>query len=297
MKIINGYIKGLLDATLRPKMVMILWLVNFLFAGLIYFLFSAAFGSVFGSSLMLRDLIKKMDMNVVIEFLTSSGVALGEIMAAIMILAFLYGLASIFLNGGILNVLLERNAGESHAKAFFAGSGAFFGRFLRLAIYSILLWLPALAGFIIVDGLLGLLTRNPVHEQLGFYMTLFRLVLVLFLAYLIKMILDYARIGIVAKDSRKVFRELLASIKFVWSRPAKTLILYYGLGLTGWAVFLVYRWLAGSFAQESWIGIFLGFLLAQIFIASRGWLKIAYFAAQARCAGLSEIRRGPAPAA
>lgn len=297
MNIIVCYAKGLWEATLRPKMVMILWLVNFLFAALTYFLFSAAFGSVLGSSLLIRDLIKKMDMNVFIEFLTSSGVVLGEIMTAGVVLAFLYALASIFLNGGILHVLFYRSAGESLAKAFFAGSGAFFGRFFRLAIYSILLWLPALAGFLIVDGLLGVLTKNPVHEQLGFYLTLVRIAIALFLAYLVKMILDYARIGIVAKDTRKVFRELLGSVKFVLSRPMKTLILYYGLGLTGWAVFLVYRAMAGSFAQESWGGIFLGFFLAQLFIASRGWLKIAYFAAQARCSGLSEIRRAPCPAA
>jgi hypothetical protein len=98
--------------------------------------------------------------------------------------------------------------------------------------------------------------------------------------------MDYARILIAGRDSREVLRSLFEAVRLVLKKPGTTLALYYLLGLVGWASFLIYRVLDSAFPQTSTATIAIGFLLAQVFIASRGWLKVAYQAAQGRVIGL-----------
>jgi hypothetical protein len=286
MNIFKCFGKGIKEATLRPKMVFFLWLFNVLFAALTYFLFAAAFGGALGTSAIVRDLVRKTDMNAVIEFLTSGGVVLGELATAVIILSILYVFMSIFLYGGILHSLVHKNDQERFAPVFFAGGGKFYGRFFRLTLYSLVLWIPAGVIFVIFDNLLKVIHRDPSHEQLTVIFTIGKVLFALFLIFLIKMIMDYARFKIAGQDSRKVFQALLGSVKFVFGKLGRTLALYYLLGLVGWAVFLIYKVLNATFVQSSMGTILLGFFLAQVFIASRGWLKIAYQAAQGKAIGL-----------
>jgi hypothetical protein len=107
-----------------------------------------------------------------------------------------------------------------------------------------------------------------------------RIVFFLFLVFFVEMILDYARIKIALADSRQVFRSLVGAARFVFSRPIKTTILYYLLGLTGWAAFGVYYALHFAFSETSAVTVALAFLITQAFIASRAWLRVAFLAAQ-----------------
>ncbi len=282
MNIFQSYRKGLQEATLRPNMVLLLWLMNFLFASAIYFLFSAMLNAAFGQSLLASDLLQKPNMDVLLEFFISSGTALGMLITAGMILIVLFFLVSIFVAGGILYVLVRRGDRESFTRAFFAGGGQFYGRFFRLSVYSLILWIPAILVFIILNGFLELLGKNPLNEQLSFYLNLLRVVLGLFLAFLIKMIMDYARIKIAAQDSSRVLGSLIEAMGFVLRKLGKTLTLYYLLGLTGIAAFLIYWGLRSTFSAQSAGTIWLAFFLSQLFVASRGWLRIAFQAGQLR---------------
>ncbi len=286
MNIFQCFGKGIKEATRRPKMVVILWLFNVLFAALTYFLFAAAFGGALGSSAVVRDLVRKADTNAVIEFLTSGGVVLGELATAVIILTILYVFMSIFLYGGILHSLVHKNDDERFASIFFSGGGKLYGRFFRLTLYSLVLWIPAGVIFTIFDNFLRAIRGDPSHEKLTIIFLIGRVLFALFLVYLIKMIMDYARIKIAGQDSREVFRALLGSVKFVFRNLGKSLALYYLLGLVGWAAFLIYKVLNAAFVQSSMGTILFGFFLAQVFIASRGWLRIAYQAAQGKAIDL-----------
>jgi hypothetical protein len=96
------------------------------------------------------------------------------------------------------------------------------------------------------------------------------------------MILDYSRIEIVILDSRAVFLSFLKTIKLVFQKFGKTLALYYLLVLTGIAVIIVF-WLVKPYLPSSsspWITMLIAFLVAQLFIAFQGWLKIVFQSAQ-----------------
>jgi hypothetical protein len=280
MSIMKSYSQGLAEATRRPKMIALLWVLNFAFAAIAYLVFSAAFRGTLGESLAAGALLKKTDMNVIFEFLTSSGIVLGEIVTVVLILLVLHVLTSIFVFGGILGVLDREARGRRFGQVFFGGGGKLYGRFFRLTIYSLVLWVPAILAFMIVSALLGLATKDPTHEQLALITTIVKALILAFIFFFIKMVLDYARIKIALTDTREVFRSLVGATRFVFARAAKTLALYYMLGLTALATFAIYLALQSAFAKTSVLAVLLGFLVVQAFIVSRAWIWIAYLAAQ-----------------
>ncbi len=280
MSVIKSYIHGLAAATRRPKLVALLWLMNVVFALPAFFIFRSAFNGVLGNSLAADGLLQKIDMDVIFEFLTSSGVVVGQVVTAVLVLVVLHVLAHIFVFGGILNALAPESRGQHLAPVFFGGGGRFYGRYFRLVIYSLGLWVPAFIIFMAANAVLRLATKDSINEQLMMAANIARIALFLFLAFFAEMILDYARIKIALTDSREVFRSLVGATRFVFSRPLKTVILYYLLGLTGWAAIGGYFALHFAFSETTAAAVILAFLITQAFIASRAWLRIAFLAAQ-----------------
>jgi hypothetical protein len=280
MSVIKSYVKGLAAATRRPKLVALLWLMNVVFALPAVLIFRAAFNGTLGNSLAADGLLKKLDMNVIFEFLTSSGVVVGQVVAAVLVLVGLHVLAYIFVFGGILDSLAPDARGQKLGPVFFGGGGRYYGRFFRLAVYSLGLWVPVIVIFMAANAVVRAATANSANEPLLMAMNILRILVFLFLVFFVEMILDYARIKIALADSRQVFRSLAGAARFVFSRPFKTLFLYYLLGLTGWAAFGVYFAFQSALSETSAIAVILAFLITQAFIASRAWLRVAFLAAQ-----------------
>ena len=195
-------------------------------------------------------------------------------------LVVLYEFAAIFLAGGILETLIRKPERGAFASAFFGGGGRFYGRFFRLSVISLLMWVPAAALYLLFDLALSEAFHDPNAELLGFYLGLVRAAFALALLFLIKMIADYARIRIAVRDSRGTVGDLLFAARFVGRRLGRTLGLYYGLGLLGFGAFALYVFADSSFAKTSPAAVAAGLALTQIFILSRGWLKIAFQAGQ-----------------
>lgn len=287
MSVFRSYGKGIKEATLQPKMISILWFVNFIFGAVVFYLFYRRFSEVIGSSRMADKILKKLDYNFVFEFLVYNGQFIKTILFLAFMLMLIYFLVSIFLYGGILNRLVQSHrsydVGRDNgrfAPVFFQGGGKYFGRFFRLTIYSLILWFVVLIFFFGLTRLVGALTTRGTKEQLAFYLFVLEVVIGLFLVYLIKMILDYTRIKIVTEDTRYVFRSLFQSIGFVFQNFGKALGIYYLLVLTGIILIGIYWLLRQVIPDYSFLTLLITFILYQLFIASRGWLKIALQAAQ-----------------
>jgi hypothetical protein len=287
MRVLRSYGYGIREATVQPKMISVLWLINLLFATVFFYTVFNFLAKTIGKSQVSATLLHKLDFNFIFELLVYHGGTARTILCLFLILVFVYSLVSIFLNGGILFTIalstrmaaVEKRE-ERFAGIFFQGAGKFFGRFFRLCIYSLLLWVL----FIILHVLLNLafrpLTSGGTNEQMMLYLFWVRLAICLFLIFLIRMILDYTRIKIVLEDTRYVFRSLLRTISFVFRNFGKTLALYYLLIVTAVILCLIYWGLKSLIAQGSLFPILTAFIIGQIFIISRGWLKIALQAAQ-----------------
>jgi hypothetical protein len=279
MTITSCYKKGVTEATARPNLMAVLWLFNILFASILYVIFSRAFNASIGPSLVLKDLLKTGDMNIILETLTQTAGPFASAFRAAPIVILLYFLANVFLQGGILNVLIAPRGREKFADSFFGGGGRFYGRFLRLLVYSAVVWVPAIILFVAVNAALGVL-GDPSREKQMVFFAIIRVALGLFLLHLVKMVLDYARIMIAVPDSRTVFRALMDAVRFVVRRLGGTLGLYYLLGLTGLAISLAYLGVKSIIGATTAAGILAVFLITQVYIAGRGWLRAAYQAGQ-----------------
>ena len=274
MNIIRFYENGLKEASRRPVLAVLLWVANFVLAAPAGLLLANVLGSALGRS------AAPFDQEAAIEILTGSAGSLRAVLAAAVIGIVLYAFASVFLFGGILHTLLARGGGERPAQDFFAGGARYYGRFFRLTVYSAVLWIPALALFGALQTLISTLMADSTNERLDVALVVLRAAVALFLFYFIKMILDYARIRIVREDTNRVYDSLAWAVRFVFRRPGGTLLLYGLLGLTGLAMFGAYFGLHRLLAGETTAAIVSGFLLTQIFIAARGWLKVAFQAAE-----------------
>ena len=283
MKVIKSYSQGIKRATAEGKMVWLLWLVNVLFASLIYFSFSDFLSRALSHRAAAQNFLKTFDMNTFFELITHNGRELNTIVSFAVFLLIGYIFVSVFLNGGILFILIhpKRNKEKRRfALLFFQGLGKFFGRFLRLLIYSLILWLGVIIVNLILHIILTPITKGGTNEPLMFYLALLRVGIVFFFVFLVKMIVDYTRIKIVIEDTRHVFRSLFQALGFVFRKLWSTLAIYYLFVLTAAAIFAVY-WLAQKIIEaHSLLPIIFAFLIGQIFILSRGWIRVGLQAAQ-----------------
>ena len=281
MKTTRSYIKGIREALYCPKAAVVLWLINAAFAAVVYFVASGAVIEALGRSLAADDLLSRSNVDALFELLTGNAAALSALLVVALVALLLYILASPFLYGGILHILAHsgEKAGR-FSQTFGAGAGRYYGRFFRLIPASLVLWVPAAALFLLADRALDYIGRDPLQEQLNFILTFVRIAVALFLFYLVRMIMDYARIRIAATESRSALGALSWAAVFPLRRLGGTLALYYGLGLPALAGMAVYLGLQSLFAKTTTRAVLAGFLLTQLHILWRSWIKVAYQGAE-----------------
>lgn len=283
MKVLKSYSQGIKRATVEGKLVWLLWLANVLFASLIYFQFSGTLNRILSRSAAAENFLKTFDINTFFELMAHNGKEINTIISSALLLMIGYIFASVFLNGGILHTLLHPEKTKEKrrfAPLFFQGAGKFFGRFLRLLIYSLILWMGVIIVNLILHIILTPITKGGTNEPLMFYLGLVRVVIALLLVFLVKMIADYARIKIVMEDSRLVFRSLFQALGFVFRKLGSTLAIYYLFVLTAAVIFILY-WLVQKVVKtHSLLPILIAFIIGQIFILSRGWIRVGLQAAQ-----------------
>jgi hypothetical protein len=288
MKVWKSYFAGLKEATTRPKMILLLWIINFLFSSLIFYIVFDVCCTVVGSTLAAESLVEKMDYYILLDALFHHGGQMSLIFTVAMILIVLYMPVSLLLKGGILHTLRtnqDQEESENPQKflpLFFQGAGKFFGRFFRLWIYSLMLWLVFLLFQVVINPIAKLLTNNGYNERMLVYVYTGRIIISLIIVLLIKMIMDYTRIRIVVGDSTRVFRSFMQTLRYVFNNLGKSLALFYLLFFTGILVMILLWKLKSSVPSTSVSGSVLGFLIGQIVIYVRSWTNVTFQAGQLR---------------
>jgi len=280
MAVFKALGNGVGTATRRPRLLIDLWVINMVYALLIaaplYALFKADLGhSLLGRNLQPLDFIWLGDF--IYKYQDMAPAALGLILVPLLLYPVLY----VFLNGGIIGRLLDRE-GRTTPQAFFADCGRYFWRFARLFLISLLFY--ALTFGVILGALSALfrpVLENARTEWTLFWISDFRTVVALLLLSLVHMVFDYARIIVVAGDEKRALQALKGAFAFIGKRffRAWSLYLLIGIGfLAGTAVFFLVR---GHLPDSGLFWLGLGLLWEQAFIVFRLWTKMTYFAAQA----------------
>ena len=191
----------------------------------------------------------------------------------------LYLLAWTFLAGGLIDRYARDRATGSHA--FFQACGGFFGRLLRLAILSSLVY-GLLFGALLSSlfDSYDALTHGLNVERTALFLRLLLYLLFGSLLAACNLLFDYGKIRLVVEDRRSALGALRAGGRFV-VRHWRGCIALYGIDfflLT--VVFVVYSVVAPG-AGSTGLSMWAGFAVSQCYILARLWVKLVFWASEA----------------
>ena len=286
MKIFKAYKVGFVSAVKSKKMATLIYAATFLFALLLAIPFRSTLGRIAGNSMDINSMIKGFDFTTYADFLRAAGHAISPFISAAFWFGVLYLIFTVFFAGGVLKILNEENQKFS-ARLFFEYCSVFFFRFLRLAIYLLILQLIfALIVFFPLAAIVTMVSRTVQNEAVLFYIVLAGIIVYLFFFILLLIIGDYAKIILFNYDSRKSLMSIWLSLKFVIRHLLSTYLLYLLILIAPILFFLIYFYLDSAIGMVSGFTIFIMFLIQQILIWIRTWIKIWFLGSEISLYGL-----------
>jgi hypothetical protein len=190
-----------------------------------------------------------------------------------------YILLWIFVAGGIIDRYARDRA--IRAYGFFASSGVFFFRFLRLAVVQWIVY-ALLFGAMhpwLFDRLYPRMTHETSVERTAFVA---RMALYLVFGVLVAaatMIFDYAKVRAVVEDRRSMLGAITAALGFIRRNYGAAVSLF----LANFALFVIvvglYAWIAPG-AGRTGVSIWIGFAIGQLYVIGRLWVKLVFWASE-----------------
>ncbi len=250
-----------------------LFLVQFIIALILINPISSQFNEMFSNSLSADTILQGQGTNSIFEFMVHKAEVIAVQQKIILLAGLVYLLLTIFFNAGIITNLVEKK--NFQAAFFFQSAGHFFGRLLRLFIWSVPFYLIAFILYSILSKVFKLLSGES--EPLIFIFFIINFLILVFLFLLIKMVFDYTKIALISEDKKKVIITNLKTWKFVLKNKWKILGLFYLIVFLLIILGLIYLSLCSLLHISTWIGIIVLFILQQLFVFSRIGIKLIYF--------------------
>ncbi len=280
MKIFTSYFSGLKSASRSKKMATLIFVITFMLAMIVAIPFQTTLKNEAGNSMAINSLLKHFDYTTYSDFMRVSGKAVKPFITSGVWMGMFYLLFTVFFAGGVLNIL----SGEENKfsiKSFLDGCGKFFFRYLRLAIYIVIIeFIIALVVFIPLSMILASAYRSVQSEASLFYIFIIGVLIFALLFILVLMIGDYAKILLFKDDSKKAFKAVWISTKFVFKHFFGTYSLYLLLLIAPVLFFVIYFFLDNSIGMVSGFTIFIMFLIQQILIWLRTWTKVWFLGSE-----------------
>lgn len=184
----------------------------------------------------------------------------------------------LFLAGGIIDRYARDRPIGAHA--FFAVSGVYFFRFLRLAAIQ---WI----GYALLFGSLHpylfntvypSLTRETTVERTAFLINLVLYVVFGLCVAALNVLFDYAKVRAVVEDRRSMLGAIAAASRFISRSPSALGV--YALNATTFVVLVVAYAVAAPGAGHSTLTIWLTVAAGQLFIVARLIVKLSFWASE-----------------
>jgi hypothetical protein len=238
------------------------------------------------------EMLRQFDLMYLAELINSARDAMAGVAVLPLLLAFFLALlGSIFLAGGAVKLLVREDARYSPAE-FWEGCGRYFWRFLRLAIYSLFFYTIALSLSGAINKLAEKLWGEGMLEQPLVHAEWARQILLMVLCGFVSTAMDLAKVRLVTDDSRRSLRACFGSVKLALRHFGTVFCVWLGLGLAGALATWLYVTLANRVNAVT-MGPILGlFVLQQVYVATRVWLRMMSWGA---AASLDPVLRPPAP--
>lgn len=275
MNIFKAYIAGLTSLFSSKRLWLLLYVLNFLFALVIAFPLNSYLTSVFGNSLSLEQSFSHFDYTLFGDFLNEYGSGFMPILNQSVVVIGLFLLFSIFLMGGIINVLKHQDQPNSFA-AFWWGCGYYFWRLFRLTIYFLLIHGGLLfLFFTIYKSMTNDLSIFKMETDMVM-ISAFKILAPIYavLAAIAFMIHDYIKIHLLYNETILLFKPVGQSLWLTLRKFIPILLLYILNVLTLLAFCVAYWFARKNFVPVDFSTIAIIFGIGQAFIFIRIGLKI-----------------------
>lgn len=280
MGIFNAIGQGIRTTLRKPRLLVILWVVNIVYAAVVAFPLVFIAQTELGHS-YLGSNVRPFDLMALGEAILKYQDAAPAVIGGLVVSALLFLGLYVFLNGGIIGRLLDRD-GRVTLQAFFGDCGRYFWRFVRLFLAS-LVFLILTFGVILrlLSALLNLWIENAWTEWTSVILRNLHFLVALLLLSIVHMVFDYARIAVVADEETKVLRALRQALDFLKKRFFRSWALYL-LIIAGFVAGTVFFYAVfGRLSGPTALFVLLGFVWMQLNLLFRIWVKALFFAAQA----------------
>ncbi len=264
----------------KSRLLVILWIITTVYALAIAYpllrLVQAELGySFLGSNVRPVDLTWLGEA--VLKYHDAMPALLGGIVSPALVFLALY----VFLNGGIIGRLIDRE-GRPTLQEFFSDCGRYLWRYVRLFLAS-LVFLSLTFGVILrlLSALMGPFLESARTEWPLIILRNLHFLVALLLLSIVHMIFDYARIAVVADEETKALKALSQALKFLKKRFFRAWAIYLLIVAGFVAGTVVFYAVFGRLAGPTVLFLVLGFLWMQLYVVFRIWVKTLFFAAQA----------------
>lgn len=252
-----------------PLLLFFIYVIGFVLAFVVALPFYSTLISEANGSMGLDILVSKFDFMYFSDFLRVSGKAFKHFLGLIFLLGVIYIFLNIYFSGGILDSLKNKSFKFSR---FFSACNIYFVRFTLLYGFTFLL---LLIFFGISCFFFFLFTRlaQGGNERTYFFAMLSPIGIMLNLIGFVMVQNDYGKVILVENPSIKPAVAFWKSIGFVWRNPS-TLAAFWIIVFVGFLFALVYLCLDSIIGMHSGITIFVMFVIQQLLVFSRTFLKI-----------------------
>jgi hypothetical protein len=280
MSVFSAIAKGLGTTFRKPRIVAILYAFNVLFAVAAAAPLLLIVQQELGHSLLGSN-VRPVDAMWIGEVVLKYGASLKPLLGGSLIIGFLYLVLHVFLSGGIVGRLLDRE-GSSKLESFFADSGRYFWRYVRIFLLSLVFWVLTFGVVLsLLSALIRPLMENAWTEWLPLILSNVHFLIALLLLSIVHMIVDYARIAVVSDGERSIVKALRHALRFLGTRFFRAwgiYVLLVVLTLAGTVVFYV---VLGRFAAPGLAGVVASLVWMQLYVLFRLWMRTVFVAAQA----------------
>jgi len=287
---IISFFVGINEANRSWKMILLLLAANVLSSlPVIVPIFLLVFGASRGTLAADRLMADKLDAVWLMDVVNHQfrGAAIETVASQIGGLFAVMGVCCLPLNtllaGGVIGVFNSAD-GWFTMRKFWGEAGAYFWRFFRLTLISLIFYGVAVG----IYALLRWPIENAAERASAFESVIYKrwaaMALLALLFAFINMVFDYAKIGTVERGNRGggkgMFRETFRAFRFAFRNFFSAFGLYLIIAVAGLALFLVFNSLRWSVDQSSAGRVALSILLGQTVIAGRMWTRLVFYAAE-----------------
>ena len=223
-----------------------------------------------GHNLAGQPLTNRFDLGMFFELVRLPDVQLLRFTTTSYLFAFVFFLFMLFVTGGVLETYCDdRRLGTGE---FFAASGAYFWRFVRLLLLSMVPFVVVTIIYQMLHKLADSVGDRAIADQVGIFMDLGALIIFLLLALFVRLWFDMAQVRAVALDERRMWRNTWLSWRITWQGFGRLYGMYFVIALVGWIITALGFVIWAQLPATATGGVFLIFELIMFAqIAARLW--------------------------